>query len=367
MSIYHSLKGLLTGHILNLQKRLVAFNLTMNARKEIKQVFKNGNIPKLKSHEIKEAKAFFKSQGYQLKNTSWHRYYKAMSGHFHKDYIPLDIFKSKISPRLNQKTQWPALLDKNLSYNLFKDFDQPKRVLQNINGLYYLNDKVVDESEAILKIKTNTKFLIIKPSIESGGGRMVVTFKVEREITSYKNMSIESLLKLYKKDFIVQEFLEQSEGMKRLNPTSLNTLRVLSYLNNDGVHLLSTTVRIGKKGSYTDNYATGGILCGADDNGKLNVNGYTKQGTVVNENFTGIKFCDCVIPNYNSVVDMVKSMHVKVPYFKIISWDIAINNNNLPIMVEYNTYNQGLDIQIPSGPLFGEFTKEILAKGLEPY
>ena len=69
----------------------------------------------------------------------------------------------------------------------------------------------------------------------------------------------------------------------------------------------------------------------------------------------------------NSVVDMVKSMHVKVPYFKIISWDIAINNNNSPIMVEYNTYNQGLDIQIPSGPLFGKYTDEILAKGLEPY
>ena len=61
---------------------------------------------------------------------------------------------------------------------------------------------------------------------------------------------------------------------------------------------------------------------------------------------------------------MVRSMHIKVPYFKIISWDIAINNFNLPVFIEYNTYNQGLEIQIPNGPLFGKFTDEILAKGL---
>lgn len=367
MSPYHILKKLVIKRFISSQKRIVAFNRTMNARTEIKEIIYKYDIPKLKPDEIKAAKSYYKSQGYQLKNTSWHRYYKAVNGQFHKEYIPLDIFNSKISPRLNQKIQWPALLDKNLSYNLFKDFDQPKRVLQNINGLYYLNDKVVDESEAILKIKKNTKLLIIKPSIESGGGRMVVSFKVEKETTSYKNMSIESLLKLYKKDFIIQEFLEQSEAMKMLNPTSLNTLRVISYLNNDGANLLLAIVRIGQKGSYTDNYETGGILCGVDDNGKLNVNGYTKEGTVVNETFTGIKFCDFVVPNYNSIVDMVKSMHVKVPYFKIISWDIAINNNNSPVMVEFNTYNQGLDVQIAYGPLFGEFTTEILAKGLEPY
>lgn len=365
--MYHIIRKLLIQRFISSQKNIVEFNQTMNARKLIKQIIHKYDIPKLKPDEIKEAKAYYKSQGYQLKNTSWHRYYKAVSGQFYKEYIPSDIFKSKISPRLNQKIQWPALLDKNLTYNLFKDFDQPKRVVQNINGLYYVNDKVVDELEAIIKIKTNNTLLIIKPSIESGGGRMVVTFNVKNKMTSYKNMSIESLFKLYNKDFIVQEFLEQSDAMKKLNPTSLNTLRVISYLNNDGVHLLSTTVRIGKKGSYTDNYATGGILCGVNVNGKLAANGYTKKGIVVNETYTGIKFCDCTIPNYNRVVDIVKSMHVKVPYFKIISWDIAINDNNSPVLIEYNTYNQGLDVQIPNGPLFGKFTAEILAKGLEPY
>ena len=364
MPIYSSLKGFLTEKILKYQRDFMEFNQRMNSIKHIKDLIRNYDVPKLTFQEIAEAKSYFKSNGYTLKNMYWHTFYKAVNGEFHKEYIPLDIFKTKISPRLNQKQQWPALLDKNLSYNLFKDFEQPQRVAQNINGFYYINDKLTNEAEVIRVISTNNKLLIIKPSLESGGGRMVTAFTVDKTITSHKEMSIKSLMNLYKKDFIVQEFLQQSEVMNLLNPTSLNTLRVMSYLNKDGVQILSTTSRMGSLESYTDNYSTGGILCGVEDSGRLKPRGYTKKGLVLDRTFTGIKFCDFVIPNYDAVICMVRSMHIKVPYFKIISWDIAINNFNLPVFIEYNTYNQGLEIQIPNGPLFGKFTDEILAKGL---
>ena len=82
---------------------------------------------------------------------------------------------------------------------------------------------------------------------------------------------------------------------------------------------------------------------------------------------SGIVLKDCKIPNYDKVENMVKSMHYVVPYFKIISWDIGININNLPFLIEYNTHKQGIDLQIAAGPYLGEFTDEILALGLEPY
>ena len=69
-------------------------------------------------------------------------------------------------------------------------------------------------------------------------------------------------------------------------------------------------------------------------------------------------------PNYDAVVKMVNEMHLKIPYFKIVSWDIGLNKNDKPIFIEYNTYNQGIDIQIANGPLFGDFADEILAIGL---
>lgn len=365
MSVYHSLKGLLTKHIIYSQRCLKEFNQIMNSRKRIKELIRNHNVAKLTSQEDREARAYFKSKGYTLKHTDWHAFYKTMNGEFHKNYIPLGLFNTKISPKLNQQLQWPALLDKNIIYRIFKEFEQPKPVLQNINGFYYINDKAVQFTEAINEISKNGKLLIIKPSIDSGGGKLVNAFTVKGQNVSFKNLSIEALLKLYKKDFIVQEYLEQSEIMKKLNPTSLNTLRVMSYLNEDGVQILSTVARVGGLNSNIDNYSLGGILCGIDIRGGFMDKGYTKKGAILDKTFTGIRLSECSVPNFNLVIDMVKSMHVRIPYFKIVSWDIAINKSNSPVLIEYNTYNQGLEIQIVIGPLFGEFTDEILAKGLE--
>lgn len=363
--MYRFFKKIASKYLSSLRKRVLDFNHVMNSRNKVKALMRNIEVSKLSRNEIKEAKSFFKSRGYKLNHTEWHTFYKSMNGEFHKDYIPLGLFKTKISPKLNEKIQWPALLDKNIIYRIFKGFELPKRIVQNINGFYYINDQPATFDKAVNEICKNGNQLIIKPSIDSGGGKKVVAFEVIGNKTSHKNLSIEDLLKLYKKDFIVQEFLEQSETMRKLNPSSLNTLRVISYLNGNGVNILSTTARVGGLNSRTDNYSSGGILCGVDDYGRIKTKGYSKKGVALDQTFSGVKLIGYTVPNYNLVVDMVKSIHVIIPYFKLVSWDIAINKNNKPVLVEYNTYNQGLEVQIVTGPLFGKFTDEILAKALE--
>ena len=58
-------------------------------------------------------------------------------------------------------------------------------------------------------------------------------------------------------------------------------------------------------------------------------------------------------------------MHPIVPVFKIISWDIGIDYNDMPILVEYNTFYQSVNMQEFTGPIFGEYVDEILALGLK--
>lgn len=349
-----------------IKRQLCEFNQNMNAQKRIDGYNKRYNVPKLTPKEDKEVREYFKSKGFYLRNTDWHAFYKDRSGEFHRSYIPRDFFKTKISPKFNQRVQWPALLDKNLYYRLFRGFNQPKRIAQNINGFYYINDKPVSLAKVIETIMANNELLIIKPTLESGAGKMVTAFTSNGDRCSFRDLRIKDLLTLYGKDFIVQEFIKQSKGMSLLNPKSLNAVRVVSYFNDEGVHPLSVNIKIGSKDSYTDNYATGGILCGVDSYGKLRAKGYTKNGSIVNHSTTGIELNGYAVPNYNSVVGMVQSMHLKVPYFKIISWDIGINQDDDPVLIEYNTYNQGFEQQMCNGPLFGKFTDEIFAKALMP-
>lgn len=370
MSVYQKIKRLCTIHVLNFQKRLVAFNLTMNARREIKRVIRNSKIPKLKPHEIKEAKSFFKSRGYKLKNTYWHRFFKSATGEFHKDYIPLDIFRPLIEPNLNRKIYWPALLDKNLTSNLFKEFNQPKTVIKNINGFYYINDKLETETLAIENCNKTQSAFIIKPTVDSGKGKMVKKFTVENDNTSIDNLKLIDVFKLYKKDFIVQQVVKQSAKLSALNASTLNTIRIVSYLNKDGVVcILTTYLRIGKPGSDTDNISIGGIACAIRDDGFLHPKGYTNRAgggkITLTKTPSGIVLNDYQIPNYSGVIKMVKEMHPIVPLFKIISWDVGIDVNDMPILIEYNTFYQNLNMQMFTGPLFGECTDEILALGLE--
>jgi len=366
MNVYNSLKRLLITHVLNFKKRFMEFNLKMNTRKAIKETNRKNNTAQLKPEEVQQAKAYFKSKGYNLQNTYWHSYYKSISGEFYPNYIPEDIFSAIISPKFNEMRQWPALLDKNLSYALFKEVNQPVKVVQNINGFYYVDNEIVSEAIAVKVCNKHNKPFVIKPTIDSGNGIMVESFRIKNNRTTYKNLETIELFRLYKKDFIVQELVEQSSAMKELNPSSLNTLRLMSYLKPDGVHILSSVIRIGQPGHHTDNFSGGGIVCGIDPKGNLKHKGYSKNGNVYTETHTHVSFKGFQIPNYSKVLDMVKTMHPKVPYFKFISWDIGINDNEFPVFIEYNTYYQDVDLhQITNGPLFGEFTDEILSLGLK--
>ncbi len=75
------------------------------------------------------------------------------------------------------------------------------------------------------------------------------------------------------------------------------------------------------------NVSIGGIACGVSEDGLLQKNGYTKKGPgkgkgILLKTPTDIVLEGFQIPNYSAVNKMVKDMHVMVPLFKIISWDV---------------------------------------------
>lgn len=365
MSVYMSIKQKFIKPIISWRNKLLRFNMAANAKNQAREFIRRFNFDKLSKEEIYSAKTYWKSKGFKLDNTLWHQYYKGASGIFKKEFLPHDIFCSRIAPLLNQKTQWPALLDKNLAYSLFKEFEHPELLVSNINGFYFHEGDVITESQAIDFCSKSKNKLIIKPSIESGGGFMVKVITVKDDSKETKR-ELSELFNIYAKDFVVQKFVEQSETLAQLNDSSLNTMRIMSYLNGQGVHIISSVLRVGNIGSNTDNFKTGGIACGIEETGQLKETGFFQNGETVNASHSGFVFKDVIIPNYDVVIKIISALHKRVPYFKIISWDIGMNKYDQPVLIEYNTYNQSTKIhQIVNGPLFGAFTDEILSLALD--
>ncbi len=330
-------------------------------RNRAKVLVKNIKCSPLSKTQIKEVKSYYKSFGFKNINTDWHRFYSHLANKFCIEYIPVDFYINVIEPHLNMKVMHPALSDKNLLNKIFSDIKQPETIVKNINGIFLGADNktILGLKNVIEKCNMYSK-LIIKPSIESGGGKNIIVFEINKNKTDYKNKTIDEIVKLYGKNFIIQNYMIQHDLMNKLNPDSLNTLRIQTLFINNKIELVTSIVRIGGKGSKVDNISSGGIFCNIDEDGFLDEFGYDLNGNFVYKTDTKVILNGFRVPNFEEIIRKVKTLHQQVPYFRIISWDIAIDKIGDPVLIEFNIFSQYIDHQYATGPLFGKFTNEIL-------
>lgn len=67
---------------------------------------------------------------------------------------------------------------------------------------------------------------------------------------------------IYVKDFILQSNVQQSSFFTKYHPSSLNTLRIMTFKHNNNIELISSVASFRNGGSNVDNQATGGVSCG---------------------------------------------------------------------------------------------------------
>ena len=209
-----------------------------------------------------------------------------------------------------------------------------------MNGYYYYEGKPVSEKEAI-ELCQNMDGVIIKPTMEMQGNG-VKLLKVINGKTNVNDLTIGELFKQYKRNFLIQERVRQHKDIAALNPTSVNTMRILTYRSGMAVLIIYSVIRIGRSGQVIDNQCAGGISTAITKDGKLGkaaFGGYTEDNILVTD--TGITLDGYQLPSYDKAIEFVKRLHMKLPYFNIIGWDVSIEDNGDPILIEYNT-NPGL-------------------------
>jgi len=203
--------------------------------------------------------------------------------------------------------------------------------------------------------------MIIKPTLDSGGGKNVRLFENRGGITDQDNLTMDQLLADYKMDFIIQEVMEQHPMMSALNESSLNTFRVMTYLSGKNVMVLSSLVRIGRKGAFTDNSTQGGVSCGITSDGKFKEVGYhLNTGDRILETDGGLKFKGLVLPFTGKVLNKAKELHMSAPYFRLISWDLSVTPSEEVALIEYNLRGQDISFhQLDNGPVFAPLLQDI--------
>ena len=233
----------------------------------------------------------------------------------------------------------------------FKDLSAKRYSVRSYSG------EPVTEEEAIKRCQ-NLSHAIIKPSLYSRG-KGIQALEIKDGITNLDHQSIQEVFKSYKKNFQIQERIRQHAKMSELNPSSVNTIRIVTFRSGMEILLISVVVRIGRKGAVIDNQCAGGISAVIDENGKLGKYGF---GGFDDDNIlktdTGVTLEGFEIPSFDKALETVKKLHFQLPFFDLIGWDIAIAEDGEPILIEWNTM-VGLS-QSAYGPGFGKYTERIL-------
>jgi hypothetical protein len=235
----------------------------------------------------------------------------------------------------------------------------PENICYASNGFYLNANSELISRDNLMDIVFSKSEVFIKKSVTSEGGHGVYYFNTQNSTRDNLSAIIDEI----GRDFVVQEALTQSPTIAQINPSSINTIRVLTLLRKDGtVKNYSTVLRMGRSGSKVDNASSGGITCGVNPDGSLKGVAYTADGDKFTEHpDTKIKFSDIVIPNYAQIIEAVKRLHPLLPMFRLLSWDIALNKDNELVLIEVNMKYGQLDFhQLNNGPIFGDDTKEIL-------
>lgn len=323
------------------------------------------NIKSLSADQIREIKQFYKANFNEDVNLKWHEYYYSINGIFSPEYIPTYLYYNKICPKINPPKKVVMYSDKNMIDKVLPAAKTAETYVKNINGFFYIDGKPATLADAI-KACSNLSDAIIKHSTETSQGKSVARFSAENGQAFVKNdsttLSVEELLSSYDKDYIVQSAIAQCDAMASLNPTSLNTIRIMTYKRKSDVVILYSVVRMGRKGAVVDNASAGGLYCGVQPDGHLKKEAYALTPFFKSEvSDNGVVFADFVIPRYEDMKSIVKEWHNELPYAGFIGWDLAVDNNNDIVLVEINAASPGL-FQVATGPAFGEYTMDIIKK-----
>lgn len=140
--------------------------------------------------------------------------------------------------------------------------------------------------------------------------------------------------------WLVQECLRQHEFLDRINPHTVNSMRIVTFItarNEIQVHLAA--LRLGRAGSVADNWDRGGLSVAIDVATGVLGRGVAKpryggEWTSVHPD-SGVKFEGQQLPEWPRVLDVCRRAAAAFSGVRSVGWDVALTPDG-PVIIEGN-------------------------------
>ena len=168
---------------------------------------------------------------------------------------------------------------------------------------------------------------------------------IEKWVVTDENVN-ELYKRFQKEPAVLDELVEQHSLLAKLNPSSVNTVRIFTLMIGNECELIGAALRMGNGNTVIDNYSAGGLV------GSINL----ETGRVIDdaEDAAGkrysvhpiskVKMKDFEIPNWEKVIQFVEECAANYP-LKYVAWDIAVREADC-VLIEANPNGMANVIQI---------------------
>ena len=231
---------------------------------------------------------------------------------------------NKFVKQLNKKEYWHIFNNKNEFNEKFSDYLK-RDWIYPVDG---------NKEKTLEWIKAHPVFFA-KPNDGQCGKN------IEKISLSDWDENIEELYKhlVENKLKLLEEPVIQCDAMNKLNPSSVNTTRMVSVMNDAGeVTILATFVRIGN-GKVVDNFNSGGMTAKVDvETGIILEEAVNKAGELFEKHpITGTTIKGFQMPYWSEAKEMVKRAAKLSPHVRYVGWDVGMSVNG-PVLIEGNQF-----------------------------
>lgn len=273
---------------------------------------------------------------------------------FHFEELSDELKATYVTRMVND--EYCRVLNDPNSYDLVNDKPTFLRVYQKFAKRDYLDLRNATYDDYFEFIKKHQKF-IVKPVDQLCGSGIEMV-----EINDNEKETFDKLID--NKQFLLEEIIVQDEKMASLNPSSINTIRVVTIVRNGNVYTPFIALRMGRKDVVVDNFNHGGLNALVNDRGVVYTAGVSKDEKEYEFHpDSNVKIKGFEIPHFDELIKVAKDVALVTPSLGMCGWDMCISKdkgvcviegNHLPGYDLYQCYGHRPDNKIGKKPIFDE-------------
>lgn len=251
------------------------------------------------------------------------------------DYCVYEFWCRRHRSRREYVTLWKLhracnVLNKKEFRKFFSSKLEFNKKFMNYRSIEWLDCSDKSISEAIFERWCSCKSKIIVKKAHGGGEGKTL------KMLYLKDLDVHDLYnKLFPSDNIIEDLYIQNGILHELNPSSVNTVRIFTVLQNSGTVIIPYAVlRIGCSDDFRDNAAGGNIFALIDPESGVVISKAVnkKLQQFAFHPVSGKQIVGVTIPRWNEVLQLVKNAANVCPEVRHVGWDVAISDNDISLI-----------------------------------